>query len=119
MKNKLFLNLFLFLVLLICLKIDYRFIENISCCGDDHDYFMHSETIAIDFDFDYSNQLLGNEERRYNKNNKIAPTGFVGSGLLAAPFLFIGSKLGSQLSDLYNLKILFYSFLLISYFCDL
>ena len=110
MKNKLFLNLFLFLVLLICLKIDYRFIENISCCGDDHDYFMHSETIAIDFDFDYSNQLLGNEERRYNKNNKIAPTGFVGSGLLAAPFLFIGSKLGNQLSDLYNLKILFYSF---------
>ncbi len=115
MKNKLFHNLILFLLLLICLKIDYRFIENIICCGDDHDYFMHSETIAIDFDFDYSNQLLGNEERRYNKNNKIAPTGFVGSGLLAAPFLFIGDKLGNQLSNLYNLKILFYSFSSIFY----
>ncbi len=115
MKNKLIQNLFVFLLLLVCLKIDYRFIEEITCCGDDHDYFMHSETIAIDFDFDYSNQLEGIEKKRYDQNDKIAPTGFVGSGLLAAPFLFIGNIFGDQLSKIYNLKILLYSFSSIFY----
>ena len=52
---------------------------------------MHAETISQDFDFDYNNQFLGIEDKRYNNNNKIAPIGFFGSGLLASPFLFIGS----------------------------
>ena len=31
--------------------------------SDDHDYFMHAETIALDFDLDYTNQLAGYEEK--------------------------------------------------------
>ena len=52
---------------------------------------MHAETIVEDFDFDYSNQLYGHEEDRYYKNNKSAPIGFLGSGILFSPFLLLGS----------------------------
>ena len=69
--------LLIFFVFLSLLKIDYRFVESINCCGDDHDYYMHAETIANDFDFDYRNQMQGIENKRYDKNGKIAPTGFL------------------------------------------
>ena len=81
MKNKtinISFLVFLFFFI-IFLKIDFRFAEEIYCCGDDHDYFLHAETIGIDFDLDYSNQLKGIEDRRFNKNNKIAPVGFIGA----------------------------------------
>ena len=89
-KNKIFL-FFIFIVSLLMLKTDYRFVENIVCCGDDHDYYMHAETIALDFDLDYSNQLEGYENLRFKFNNQIAPIGFIGTGILSSPFLFIGS----------------------------
>ena len=108
-------------MLLVALKIDYRFIDEINCCGDDHDYFMHADTLANDFDFDYKNQMKGIEDKRFNQNGKIAPTGFLGSGLLAFPFLFIGVQINNLLSEfndfenLYNFEILFYSFSTIFY----
>ena len=55
--KKRFLFFFLFIFVSISLKIDYRFVESINCCQDDHDYYSHAETIAIDFDFDYKNQI--------------------------------------------------------------
>ena len=74
---------------------------------------MHAETISQDFDFDYNNQFLGIEDKRYNNNNKIAPIGFFGSGLLASPFLFIGSLFNKIFESgenvIFNYKILFYS----------
>lgn len=123
MLRKKILNISLIvLALLLFLKIDYRFTEFIGCCGDDHDYYMHAETLALDFDFDYSNQLLGYENSRFNKNNKIAPIGFIGAGLLAAPFLYLGNaieifveKYFFEVESLFNLKILFYSFSSIFY----
>ena len=59
MKNKQNLTIYFFLVLffLLFLKIDYRFIDNITCCGDDFDYYIHAKTIALDNDLDYSNNL--------------------------------------------------------------
>ncbi len=111
MKIKIFYVLLLFS--LIFLKSDFRFVEDIYCCGDDHDYYMHAETISQDFDFDYNNQFLGIENKRYNNNNKIAPIGFFGSGLLASPFLFIGSLFNKIFESgenvIFNYKILFYS----------
>ena len=92
--NKKYLNLSLFVLLaiyLLFLKIDFRFAETIYCCGDDHDYFIHAESISQDFDLDYTNQLKGLEDKRFNKNGKIAPIGFIGSGVLAAPFMFVGN----------------------------
>ena len=40
------------LVILSILKIDFRFKEELTCCSDDFDYFIHAETIIEDFDFD-------------------------------------------------------------------
>ena len=119
-KNKAFAVFFLYLfIILLFTKIDYRFVEEIPCCQDDHDYYSHSETIAIDFDLDYSNQYIGFEKERYYKNNVIAPRGFVGSGLLASPFLFVGDLLDKNLksnSMIFNYRILFYSVSALFYF---
>ena len=66
LRNKKLVYLFLITFLLLLLKIDYRLIEEINCCQDDHDYFMHAETISVDFDLDYTNQLKGFESKRFN-----------------------------------------------------
>lgn len=101
--------LFLFFILLF-LKTDYRFVNTIECCGDDFDYFIHAQTIATDFDLDYSNQLQEDQHIKYN--GKIAPKGFIGSGLLAAPFYFIGEYIDNLLatSGIFNYRIITYSF---------
>tara|TARA_Y100000992_G_scaffold301102_1_gene271197 strand:+ start:1854 stop:3431 length:1578 start_codon:yes stop_codon:yes gene_type:complete len=117
--KKIFIVLFVSLFLLF-LKTNFRLIDEIYCCGDDHDYFVHASTIAEDFDFNYDNQLKGNEEKRYNNNGKIAPKGFVGSGILSAPFVFLGNILdsifsGNQYKNVTNYKLLMYSFSSIFY----
>lgn len=113
-KNKIIKISVIFLLLVLFMKTDFRLKTEIECCNDDHDYFMHSETIAIDFDFDYSNQLKGFETRRNFVNSKPSPIGFFGTGLLSAPFLFFGNLL-DKLINLddglgYSNKVLFYSF---------
>ena len=115
-KKNTFIYLFVTIILLLFLKIDFRFQDTIYCCGDDHDYYIHAETIAVDFDLDYSNQLKGYETRRFNVNDKIAPTGFIGSGIFSAPFLFIGHNIdklvsgeNSLSSEIFNYRLLFYS----------
>ena len=124
MKNKKYVYpLFITLILLLFLKIDFRFQETVYCCGDDHDYYMHSETIGVDFDLDYSNQMLGIENRRFNLNDKIAPTGFIGTGIYSSPFLFFGHLLDRVLSgkselsqQILNYRILFYSLSSVFYY---
>src|SRR5210317_1522648 len=113
-KNNIAKVSIIFLLLLLFLKVDFRLKTEIECCNDDHDYYMHSETIAIDFDFDYSNQLSGFETRRNFINSKPSPIGFFGTGWLSAPFLFFGNLL-DKLINLdtslgYSNKVLFYSF---------
>jgi len=105
------------LFLLLFLKIDYRFISEITCCGDDFDYFIHAKTIALDNDFDYSNNLI-NDSYFYKYGNVIAPKGFVGSGILAAPFLYFGNMLNEFFvnSDILNYQIFFYSLSSVFYF---
>jgi len=110
--------IFIAISLLLFLKIDYRLVNDLGCCSDESDYYMHAETIVEDFDFDYSNQLYGHEEDRYYKNNKSAPIGFLGSGILFSPFLLLGNFLdyifnlwtNEPLSSITNFKILTYSF---------
>lgn len=117
MKSKTFIFLFFFLFLLV-LKTDFRIINELRCCQDDFDYYSHALTISQDFDFDYSNQVT-TKARFYNQElDKVAPMGFFGSGLLAAPFLFIGVILDQVLSidqEILNFKKLFYSFSSIFY----
>ncbi len=127
-KTEYFLNkkikfVFIFLLLLLSFRTDYRYINEINCCGDDHSYFVHTETIAEDFDFDYSNQIEFIDGKVYKYQEKIAPLGFVGAGILASPFMFIGNILDNIFSNLgfidqdnMNYKILLYSFSPIFYF---
>jgi len=123
MKNKklkkILVILFYFLLPLLFLKIDYRFIETFNCCQDDHDYYSHAETIAIDFDLNYDNQFVGFETERYNNNGKVAPKGFIGTGIFSSPFLFIGNLFESLFNfpnNLFNLRIAIYSLSSIFYF---
>ena len=116
MKNKklkkIVVILFYFLLPLLFLKIDYRFIETFNCCQDDHDYYSHAETIALDFDLNYENQFVGFETERYNNNGKVAPRGFIGTGIFSSPFLFIGNLFESLFNfsnNLFNLRIAIYS----------
>ena len=123
MKNKKLKKItvifFYFLLPLLFLKIDYRFIESFNCCQDDHDYYSHAETIAIDFDLNYDNQFEGFETERYNNNGKVAPKGFIGSGIFSSPFLLIGNlfeRLFNFSNNLFNLRIAIYSLSSIFYF---
>ncbi len=123
-KYRNFFVVLVMLLILVFLRTDYRFIEKPICCGDDHDYFSHSETLIIDFDFDYSNQLKGFEEKRFVNKNKIAPKGFIGTGIFAAPFLLLGSLIDEVIfkifqrntNSLMNYKLLLYSLSSIFYF---
>jgi len=115
-KSKKTFYLLGFLIFLIFLKIDFRITNDLVCCNDDYDYFSHAETISEDFDFDYTNQLP--DKSRYYRNNKNAPFGFLGAGLLSSPFMLIGS-IFDQIFDnklpMINLKNLTYSFSSIFY----
>ncbi len=109
------LILIIFIGFSLFFKVDFRLQDDIYCCSDDSDYFMHSETIVEDFDFDYSNQLGVYDESRFFKN-KSAPIGFPGTGIFAAPFMLLGIYLDKVLLNLFNLeleitnfKIYFYS----------
>ena len=127
MKNVLtsrsFITLFLLILFLLSLRVDYRFVETINCCGDDHTYFVHAETIAEDFDLDYSNQMNYVEGKTIIVNKKVVPIGFIGSGILSAPFMYFGilidnllNALSVENSKMMSYKILFYSLSPVFYF---
>jgi len=112
-KGIFFLGLLIFLIFL---KIDFRITNDLICCNDDFDYFSHAETISEDLDFDYSNQLK--DKSRYYRNNKNAPFGFLGTGLLSSPLILIGGlfdQIFNNNSPYINLKYLLYSFSSIFY----
>lgn len=115
-ENRIIYFIFLLTIFLLFLKSDFRIINELKCCQDDYDYYSHAMTIVQDFDFDYTNQFESKE--RFYKNNKIAPIGFFGSGLLAAPFLGIGNLLDTFFNTDQNIltfKKLIYSFSSIFY----
>ena len=110
-KNRFIFSLIIVFALLIFLKIDFRLISEISCCGDDFDYYIHAKTIAIDGDLDYSNNLP-DDPYFYKYEGKLAPKGFVGPGILSSPFLLIGHSLDKLFnsSQIMNFEILVYFF---------
>ena len=118
MKTKKIFYILLFTMFFLSLiKTDYRLINEINCCGDDFEYFIHAQTIAVDRDFDYSNQILNKSNARFSYNDKIAPAGFVGAGLLSSPFYYVGYTFNKFFlgSTKFNFVILFYSFSAIFY----
>lgn len=117
---KIILLLFIFSLFF---RIDFRFQSSVECCSDDFDYYSHAETLVIDQDFDYTNQLPKNHPFVYKNldNGKIAPVGFPGTGILAAPFFFIGSLIDRNFNpdggnEVLNYTLLFYSLAPVLYF---
>ena len=104
-------SIFLFVLVMSLIKTDYRLVSEINCCSDDFEYFIHSQTIVEDRDFDYSNQIIDSSKARFRNGDKIAPAGFVGSGIMASPFYFLGYILNGLFegSPTFNFIILFYS----------
>ncbi len=104
-------SIFLFVLVMSLIKTDYRLVSEINCCSDDFEYFIHSQTIVEDRDFDYSNQIIDSSKARFRNGDKIAPAGFVGSGIMASPFYFLGYILNRLFegSPTFNFIILFYS----------
>ena len=89
------------------IKIDYRISEpNSAGTDDDVSYLFHAQTIAQDFDLDYSNQIDQNIKSHYlNKDTEIyVPRHPLGAGLLSSPFLALGLIIENQ----FNLKNLSY-----------
>lgn len=120
-KKKIFQISIVFLILSLFFRIDFRFKTTVECCSDDYDYFSHAQTIALDYDFDYSNQIPEFHPYFYKNKNKITPVGYPGSGLLASPFLFLGNYIDTTLSsfvgeDILNYGLLFYSLAPIFYY---
>ena len=91
-------SIFLFVLVMSLIKTDYRLV-------------IHSQTIVEDRDFDYSNQIIDSSKARFRNGDKIAPAGFVGSGIMASPFYFLGYILNGLFegSPTFNFIILFYS----------
>ena len=104
----------IFLILSLFFRVDFRFKTTVECCSDDYDYFSHAQTIAIDYDFDYSNQLPQTHPYVYKNNFKITPVGYPGAGILSSPFLFLGNFIDKNFSKSDGSEILNYSLLLYS-----
>ena len=118
-SKKILIFITLTVMFLLLLRIDFRFNTTVQCCSDEYDYFIHASTIVFDLDFDYSNQKLRGFS--YSFDGKNAPIGFVGTGILASPFLYLGSVLSkitneSTINSLMNYQLLIYSFSSIFYF---
>ena len=91
---KLFLSIF---ILLLFTKIDFRFYEYPpGLIVDDAEYYYHVQTIVKDMDLDYSNQMKGADYRNLNQlNNNPVPVHPIGSGIFAAPLIFISNFVSS------------------------
>ena len=80
-------------------KIDFRLKEiNPGAISDDSAYYYHAQTIGVDLDLNYSNQLEGTNKRNLNiENNKPVPVHPIGVGILTGPILMISDVLNKIL----------------------
>ncbi len=122
MKLKKSYFLLAIVIVLSLIKIDYRLNEiPYGLEVDDAEYYYNAVTLGLDFDLDFSNQMEGVENRYLNRETrKIVPFHPIGSGILGAPFVFIGNLFSSISNDKnlissvyfgYSLASIFYFFL--------
>lgn len=120
-KKLISIYLLLTLVILLFIKVDYRFKEIYpGGSQDDSVYYYHTETLAIDFDLDYTNQLDGNFRDAYiREDNRPVPRQSFGPGLLSSPFLLISNLISNFVSINSNISFNYfvYSFISTFYLC--
>lgn len=114
----------IFILFLLFFDIDYRTtLPSPYSTTDDASYFFHADTIASDFDFDYSNQISINEQNKpdlYKTEYYYVPKHPVGSALFSFPFIILGNVIDS-INSFFNLsnskvKYFFYSLSPLIYF---
>lgn len=103
--------LLIVVVLLLFTKVDYRLNEIApGSIQDDSVYYYHTQTIAIDFDFDYTNQLDGNLKDSYIRDDGLpVPRQSVGTGFIASPILFVTNIISKYLNTENSLNYFIYS----------
>ncbi len=111
---------FLLILLLSLTRIDFRFDEiNPGSFVDDAEYFYHVQTIAIDRDLDYSNQMPDTPYRNLNVNepDKVLPVHSIGVGIFAAPMIFLSNLINEfiNLDSLISFNYFVYSFVPVFY----
>ena len=120
-KKQFFTYIILTLVILLFIKVDYRFKEIFpGGSQDDSVYFYHTETLAIDFDLDYTNQLDGNLRDAFIRDdNKPVPRQSFGPGVLSAPFLLISNFISRffTINSNTSFNYFIYSFISSFYLC--
>ena len=123
-KNLIIFSLVVFFLLL--MKIDYRTGDfGKFNPTDDAGYMYHAYTVGLDFDLDYSNQIINPDKSPnpgfYLNGDTYVPKHPIGTGILAAPFVFIGSLVEKvntkfifstrdQIYFFYSLSSIFYFF---------
>ena len=86
MKSNLFKKIFVFFLILFLFKPTW--LLNLNSLGDDElSYWLHSATIAFDFDINYENDFEVNESWTFN--NKNVPSHPPGSGYMNSFFVFL------------------------------
>ena len=120
-RKQFFTYIILTLVILLFIKVDYRFKEIFpGGSQDDSVYFYHTQTLAIDFDLDYTNQLDGNLRDAFIRNdNKPVPRQSLGPGIFSSPFLLVSNFISRLFSINSNTSFNYfiYSFISTFYLC--
>lgn len=102
------------------MKIDFRLDEiEPGYFHDDSAYYYHAQTLAVDLDLDYSNQLAGTDKRNLNlENGNPVPVHPIGVGLFAFPFLFFSNiiSLFFNINSVVSFNYFIYSFVPYFYF---
>ena len=111
---------FLLILLLSLTRIDFRFDEiNPGSFVDDAEYYYHVQTIAIDKDLDYSNQMPNTPYRNLNADDpsKVLPVHSIGVGIFAAPIIFFANSISEviDLDSLISFNYFVYSFIPVFY----
>lgn len=111
---------FLLILLLSLTRIDFRFDEiNPGSFVDDAEYYYHVQTIAIDKDLDYSNQMPNTPYRNLNVDDpsKVLPVHSIGVGIFASPIIFFANSISEviNLDSLISFNYFVYSFIPVFY----
>ena len=86
MKLNLFKKIFVFFLILFLFKPTW--LLNLNSLGDDElSYWLHSATLAFDFDINYENDFEVNDSWTFNNNN--VPSHPPGSGYINSIFVFL------------------------------
>ncbi len=116
LKSRNALLVFFIFLFLLSTKIDFRFDEiNPGSFVDDAEYYYHAQTIAVDYDLNYENQMPNTPYRNLNADNRdlVVPVHSIGVGIFAAPILFISNLISQYITLDSNISFNYFMYSLI------